>query len=87
MEIIEKKISELVPYARFVVLPEWQGLGIGLRFLNAIAEAQLNGHELSRLPGRKLRSSINMRIPTKPDSVSNREVGHRSDPKSDAIPI
>lgn len=50
-------------FARFVVLPEWQGLGIGTRFLNAIAEAQLQGHELARLPGRKLRSSINTSHP------------------------
>jgi transposase InsO family protein len=28
-----------------------------------------------------------MRIPTKPDGVSNREAGHRSDLKPDAIPI
>jgi hypothetical protein len=28
-----------------------------------------------------------VRIPTKPDGVSNREAGHRSDPKPDAIPI
>jgi len=28
-----------------------------------------------------------LRNPTKPDGVSNREAGHRSDPKPDAIPI
>lgn len=29
--------------SRMVVLPEWQGAGLGLRFLNAIAEEQVSG--------------------------------------------
>jgi hypothetical protein len=28
---------------RLVVMPEWQGIGIGLRFMNAIAELWLRG--------------------------------------------
>lgn len=38
---------------RLVVMPEWQGAGVGLRFLNAICEAQERGEEWARLPGRK----------------------------------
>lgn len=37
---------------RLVVMPEWQGAGVGLRFLNAICEMQERGDEFSRLPGR-----------------------------------
>jgi GNAT superfamily N-acetyltransferase len=29
---------------RLVVMPEWQGIGVGTRFLNAIAEYHLQGH-------------------------------------------
>lgn len=39
---------------RMVIKPEWQGAGVGLRFLNAVAQAQMDGHELARLPGRKV---------------------------------
>lgn len=39
---------------RLVVMPEWQGAGVGLRFLNEICRWQLEGDERSRLPGRKL---------------------------------
>ena len=39
---------------RLVVMPEWQGAGVGLRFLNQICQWQLEGHESARLPGRKL---------------------------------
>lgn len=38
---------------RLVVMPEWQGAGVGLRFLNAICERQAQGLDGSRLPGRK----------------------------------
>lgn len=38
--------------SRLVVMPEWQGAGVGLRFLNAVAELQLKGE--GRLPGRSL---------------------------------
>lgn len=39
---------------RLVVMPEWQGAGVGLRFLNQICQWQLEGHENARLPGRKI---------------------------------
>lgn len=39
---------------RLVVMPEWQGAGVGLRFLNQICQWQLEGHEHARLPGRRL---------------------------------
>lgn len=39
---------------RLVTMPEWQGAGVGFRFLNAIAELQLSGGDGSRLPGRSL---------------------------------
>ena len=35
---------------RLVVMPEWQGAGVGMRFLNWIAENQLQGGEGARLP-------------------------------------
>ena len=38
---------------RLVVMPEWQGAGVGLRFLNAICEGQEHGADWSRLAGRK----------------------------------
>jgi GNAT superfamily N-acetyltransferase len=37
---------------RLVVMPEWQGAGVGLRFLNAICEMQAQGDPASRLAGR-----------------------------------
>lgn len=37
---------------RLVVMPEWQGAGVGLRFLNAICQMQLEGK--GKLPGRKM---------------------------------
>lgn len=39
---------------RLVVKPEWQGAGVGLRFLNWVCQAQLEGSDAARLPGRKL---------------------------------
>ena len=33
-------------------MPEWQGAGVGFRFLNAICELQERGDPDSRLPGR-----------------------------------
>jgi len=39
---------------RLVVMPEWQGAGVGLRFLDQVCQWQLDGHESSRLPGRRL---------------------------------
>jgi len=39
---------------RLVVMPEWQGAGVGLRFLNQICQWQLEGSEFARLPGRRL---------------------------------
>jgi GNAT superfamily N-acetyltransferase len=38
--------------SRMVVMPEFQGAGIGIRFLNAVCELQLRGE--GRLPGRKV---------------------------------
>ena len=37
---------------RLVVLPEWQGAGVGLRFLNQVCEWNLTGSEGGRFPGR-----------------------------------
>jgi hypothetical protein len=37
---------------RLVVMPEWQGAGIGLRFLNHICELQRQGK--GRIPGRRM---------------------------------
>ncbi len=37
---------------RLVVMPEWQGAGVGLRFLNHVCEMQLRGE--GRMPGRKV---------------------------------
>jgi ABC-type transport system involved in cytochrome c biogenesis ATPase subunit len=39
---------------RLVVMPEWQGAGVGLRFLNWICQLQLEGGQGARMPGRKL---------------------------------
>ncbi len=39
---------------RLVVMPEWQGAGVGLRFLNEICEMQMQGADGARMPGRKL---------------------------------
>jgi ABC-type ATPase with predicted acetyltransferase domain len=38
---------------RLVVMPEWQGAGVGLRFLNFLCELQAQGGDGCRLPGRK----------------------------------
>lgn len=38
---------------RLVVMPEWQGAGVGLRFLNAVCEMQARGALGARLVGRK----------------------------------
>jgi GNAT superfamily N-acetyltransferase len=35
---------------RLVVMPEWQGAGVGMRFLNAVCQMQLDGE--GRLEGR-----------------------------------
>jgi ABC-type ATPase involved in cell division len=48
---------------RLVVMPEWQGAGVGLRFLNAICEAQLAGEEWARLPGRPATTSFHTSHP------------------------
>lgn len=39
---------------RLVVMPEWQGAGVGMRFLNAICERWLSGHNRYGLPLRTL---------------------------------
>jgi energy-coupling factor transporter ATP-binding protein EcfA2 len=38
---------------RLVTMPEWQGAGVGFRFLNEICEMQAQGSEDARLAGRK----------------------------------
>lgn len=37
---------------RLVVMPEWQGAGVGVRFLNSVCELQRTGGDGARLPGR-----------------------------------
>lgn len=37
---------------RLVVMPEWQGAGVGMRFLNAVAQMQLDG--VGVLPQRRM---------------------------------
>lgn len=37
---------------RLVVLPEWQGAGVGMRFLNYVCELNLRGDPGGRFPGR-----------------------------------
>ncbi|MEM8738073.1 MAG: ABC transporter ATP-binding protein [Planctomycetota bacterium] len=39
---------------RLVVMPEYQGAGVGMRFLNQICQWQLEGSEHGRIPGRRL---------------------------------
>ncbi len=39
---------------RLVVMPEWQGAGVGLRFLNEVCQWQLEGNDFARMPTRKL---------------------------------
>jgi len=39
---------------RLVVMPEWQGAGVGMRFLNAVCERWLAGHNRYGLPLRTL---------------------------------
>lgn len=38
---------------RLVVMPEWQGAGVGMRFLNAVCQLQLDGGPGARLEGRR----------------------------------
>lgn len=45
---------------RLVVMPEWQGAGVGLQFLNAVCERWLNGYNRYEL---KLRTVINTSHP------------------------
>jgi energy-coupling factor transporter ATP-binding protein EcfA2 len=39
---------------RMVVMPEWQGAGVGMRCLNAVSQLQLEGAAGARMPGRKV---------------------------------
>jgi GNAT superfamily N-acetyltransferase len=39
---------------RLVVMPEWQGAGVGMRFLNAVCEFWLRGKNRYKLPLRTL---------------------------------
>lgn len=45
--------------ARIVVLPEYQGIGIGHRFINQIAEWCLRGSPEARHPGRPMTTLVN----------------------------
>ncbi len=40
--------------SRLVVLPEWQGAGVGTRFLDEVAEIQRQGTPGARIPGRPM---------------------------------
>lgn len=46
---------------RLVVMPEWQGAGVGVRFLNAVCQFQLDGD--GRLPGRNLTTQFHTSHP------------------------
>lgn len=39
---------------RLVVMPEWQGAGVGMRFLNGVCQLQAEGGEGARLVGREV---------------------------------
>lgn len=39
---------------RLVVMPEWQGAGVGMRFLNWVCQLQMDGGEGARMPGRRV---------------------------------
>ena len=48
---------------RLVVLPEWQGAGIGTKFLNRICEMNLTGEDGARFPGRPVTTLIHTSHP------------------------
>lgn len=48
---------------RLVVLPEWQGAGVGLRFLNAVCELQMQGGPGARMEGRKVTTQFHTSHP------------------------
>jgi GNAT superfamily N-acetyltransferase len=48
---------------RLVVKPEWQGAGVGLRFLNWVCQAQLEGSDVARMPGRRLTTQFHTSHP------------------------
>lgn len=48
---------------RLVVMPEWQGAGVGTRFLNAVCQLQLEGGEGARLAGRQVTTSFHTSHP------------------------
>ena len=49
--------------ARLVVMPEWQGAGIGTKFLNRICEMNLTGEDGARFPGRPVTTLIHTSHP------------------------
>lgn len=49
--------------ARLVVMPEWQGAGIGRQFLNRICEMNLKGEGGGRFPGRPVTTLIHTSHP------------------------
>ena len=48
---------------RLVVMPEWQGAGIGIRFLDSVCELQLTGGDGARLAGRKVTTAFHTSHP------------------------
>ena len=46
---------------RMVVMPEWQGAGVGMRFLNAVCQMQADG--IGRLKGRKVTTTFHTSHP------------------------
>lgn len=49
--------------ARLVVMPEWQGAGIGTRFLDAVADIQKTGERGARIEGRPMNTLVNTSHP------------------------
>ena len=49
--------------ARLVVMPEWQGAGIGTNFLNKICEMNLQGEDGARFPGQPVTTLIHTSHP------------------------
>src|SRR6516164_1823032 len=50
---------------RLVTMPEWQGAGVGFRFLNEICALQEHGDVFARLPGRKTTTLFHTSHPTR----------------------
>lgn len=48
---------------RMVILPEWQGAGVGMRFLNEVCEIQRRGDATARIPGRPMNTTFHTSHP------------------------